>query len=485
MRRIRRIQGSCMGRQVVIRTSCDLFDRSEKHLLHDDRHEQFAFGLFSQARSAEGTVCMVKSLLIPGKNDLSQQSGAGIAPTKKFQAFAYLLAQQLGLGILDIHTHPFQSVPSFSSIDETVSRKNARYITENFAYPITHAMVVFGNDAKAHDAVVYDRVLGAYRTIGCLEILGRGIEIRPTGHPDTPEEGLDPQYDRQAMIPAWSQLDIGRQKIAVVGAGGNGAHIVQTLVSIGAGTEGWIAVIDFDLVEDSNLARIFYASPQDVGKPKVTVAAHWACQKNPKVKFYPYPCSITEKAAIDRLKAATIIIGAGDGDGLRKVCNSIAVRYMIPYIDLGCDIQVGKDEFEAGGQVRVVIPGKNACLVCCGGFDPAAAAIELMEDERAAVHAARGYVRGGRIEATPSVANLNAVTAQLGVAAFLALVHGKKFGNWDYAHYNQLTAETLVASTQRRPDCPLCGRNGIFAEGDAHEAEGAPEPKWRKMRTAE
>lgn len=123
----------------------------------------------------------------------------------------------------------------------------------------------------------------------------------------------------------------------------------------------------------------------------------------------------------------------------------------------------------AGGQVRVVLPGRNACLVCCRGFDPATAAAELMDDQRKATHAAHGYVIGSRQEATPSVANLNATIAQLGVAAFLALVHGERFGQWDYAHFNQLTAETLVAATQANEACPLCGPQGVLAAGDGPE----------------
>ncbi len=94
-----------------------------------------------------------------------------------------------------------------------------------------------------------------------------------------------------------------------------------------------------------------------------------------------------------------------------------------------------------------------------------------MDDSRKVEHAAQGYVQGHRADATPSVVNLNATTAQLGMAAFLALVHGEEFGRWDYAHYDQLTAETLVARTTRRDDCPLCGVHGLLAEGDVLPTE--------------
>lgn len=157
-----------------------------------------------------------------------------------------------------------------------------------------------------------------------------------------------------------------------------------------------------------------------------------------------------------------------DNDGARKICNDLCVRYMIPMIDLGCDIQFDneKNELIACGQVRTVIPGDNACLVCCRGYDPSEAAIDLMDDEQAALHARAGYGLNGQDVPTPSVANLNAIIAQLGLNAFLALVHGEKFGKWDYVHFNQLTAQTTVAKTNKSDKCPLCGKEGLLGMGD-------------------
>ena len=70
-----------------------------------------------------------------------------------------------------------------------------------------------------------------------------------------------PAHLRAARFPGWNQAAISRQRIVVVGAGGKGAQLIQTLVSIGAGTQGWIASVDPDVVEESNLPRIPYAVP--------------------------------------------------------------------------------------------------------------------------------------------------------------------------------------------------------------------------------
>ena len=151
------------------------------------------------------------------------------------------------------------------------------------------------------------------------------------------------------------------------------------------------------------------------------------------------------------------------------VLNDLAVRYGIPLVDLGCDIQVEEEEVIAGGQVRVVLPGQNACLVCCRGFDPSEAAADLMDDTEQARRAARGYVRNSSADATPSVANLNATTAQLAIAQVLGLVNGEQFAAWDYAHFDQFTLNTMVASTKPREDCPCCGKDGYLGKGDFKE----------------
>jgi molybdopterin/thiamine biosynthesis adenylyltransferase len=373
-----------------------------------------------------------------------------------------------------------KGVPRLSSIDEAASLKNADYICKNMAPPASQGMVVFNQEMTSHDAVIYDRSLQGFRTMDTLDIVGRPTEVRLVGASPAPRGDL-PIYSRQLLVPGWKQDNIARQRIVIVGAGGNGAQLLQMLTCIGAGTEGWIAVCDPDIIEASNQPRIPYSMPEHVGHPKVTVAAQYVGRKNPTVKFYPYPCSVTEKAVQVRLKGATVIVGCGDHDGVRKVCNELAVRYHIPYIDLGCEIHTGDQKVQAVGQVRLVLPGDNACLVCCGGYDPSAAAEELMDDASAVVHASRGYIRGSREQSTASVTVLNATTAQTALTAFLGLTLGEEFGKWDFVHFDLFQARTIPASTTRRENCPLCGDDGVLAAGDPLPETSSVEPSLVEM----
>jgi molybdopterin/thiamine biosynthesis adenylyltransferase len=474
MKRTSEITSSAMGRSVNIRMPRQIFNTLADHLRQDPHIEQFAFILARPARTADGTILIVQDLLLPDDTDLQRQSAGDVLPTRQFEALAYYLAEERRCNLISTHTHVHPGRPHFSGIDESHAAAHARYVKQHLPPRRTYAMMVFGNDAAAHDAIVYDRSLDAYRQVDYLEILGSHIEIRPTC---TASVATEPQYSRQLLIPGWDQLNIARQRVAIVGCGGNGAQAFQTLLNIGAGSLGWIALIDPDVIEASNRPRIPYAFPEQDGIPKVTAAACYAGRRNPSVAIYPYPCSVTEEAAISRIKAATVLVCAPDNDGVRKVCNNLAVRYCIPMIEMGCEIQADKDQLRAGGQVRVVLPGENACLVCSRGYDPAQAAVDLADDEQAIVRAAAGYVRGSRQHATPSVTNLNTTIAQLAVNAFLALVSGTQHAPWAFAHFDQLTARTLVAQSQRLDSCPHCGPDGVLGAGDELPQDGS-EPAW-------
>ena len=461
---------SGFGKEVILRIRQKEADQLHRHMRQVSQCEQIAFGLGVHERTANGTVFILNELLLPDSSELSNQSACSISPALEFMNYLYFRASSTKQDIMEFHTHPGSQSPIFSSIDEHHASLNAEYITERLPEPVTLLMVVGNNRFESFDSVVWERSLHQFRSVERIEVLGRPSEIYPLGESQDNCAIRDNEtYDRQSRIPGWNQTGLARQRIGIVGAGGDGAPILQALVGMGAGTDGFLVLVDHDLVELSNLPRIPYANPEHAGMPKVRVATQWAGRKNPSIPLFPYPCSITEKTVQDKLKECTVLFGCVDNDGGRMVLNNLAVRYGIPLIDLGCDIQVEEEKVFAGGQVRVVLPGQNACQVCCRGFDPSEAAVDLMDDTELARRAARGYVRNSSADATPSVANLNAITAQFAIAQFLGLVNGEQFAAWDYVHFDQFTLNTMVASTKQREDCPCCGNEGYLGKGYSKE----------------
>jgi len=461
-------QDADLGDSIVLRISQKVFEPLKVHLSQDPHTEQFAFLLCSKDDTPDGSVFLGHSLILPEAGDLREQSCVGIAPSDAFQGTTYYIAQQREMSIFDIHTHTHSGQPFFSGIDHSVAEKNAAYICKMFPAPVTHGMVVYGNDVLCCEAVAYDRKKHCYCPIERIEVLGRGSDITYPGGERRAHiaDSREEQYARQRLISGWNQESLGEQRILVVGMGGNGAAMLAALLAIGAGAgpRGWIAIADPEKIEPSNLSRIPYAFPSEhIGMKKVEAGRQYAEQRCPEANLYSYASSVNESDVLERAKAATILIGAGDNDGVRRILNELSVRYLIPYVDLGCDVENTGDGIVAGGQVHVVLPGENACLVCCRGYDPAQAAMDLATPEQTEFLQRHGYGLDTG-EAAPSIINLNTVTAQLGVTAVLALVHGSRFGSWDYAHYDQTACKLTTAKTERSPACPLCGDAGVLGE---------------------
>ena len=428
------------------------------HMRKDQHIEQMAFALARHAKTAQGTLFLIQEVILPDEEDLEEQSPGAVCPTTAFQSYVYQSAHQSGTTIVEFHTHPGSAAPHFSGIDEHFAHPNGKYISENFPEPTTLVMVVGNNRFDAFDGICYDRHRHDFRQLDRLEVLGKPTNLWPLGQDHLPaDREHDPLYARQQLVPGWNQAALQNQRIAIVGAGGNGAPLLQTLVGIGAGKRGFIVIADDDSIELSNLPRIPYADEGQVHVPKVLAAASYSARKSPSTPIYPFPCRFHEPPVLERMKMATVIFYCGDNDGGRKEVNDFAVRYGIPLIDLGCDVEVSDDQVFAGGQIRLVLPGENACLVCCHGFDPAQAAIDQMTDAARAQHANQGYLRGADAEITPSVANLNGLTVQFAVSQFLAIVNGERFAVWDYLHFDEFTGRTIPASTNRQDQCPLCG----------------------------
>ncbi|MHB9081281.1 MAG: ThiF family adenylyltransferase [Pirellulaceae bacterium] len=471
------------GRETVVRmtrtTGQHLFD----HMRADPHREQMAFALGHHTQTPDGTMFLLRELILPDEVDLAEQSVAGIRPTQAFLTHAYWSALQSHSTIIEFHTHPGAAPPTFSGTDDFHALRNARYIAQKFPDPVTLVLIVGNNLFDAFDGVVYDRHQGEFRQLDRLEVLGRPTRVWSMGKVNRQELGTLPAvFDRQQRIPGWNQPAIEAQCVGIIGVGGNGAPLLQTLLSIGAGRHGFVAIADHDLVEHSNLPRLPYACDHHVGKPKVAAATEYARLKSPSTKLYPFQCRFNEQAVSERFKMATVIFFCGDSDGGRKEANEFSTRYGIPLIDLGCDIQVSESQVIAGGQVRLVLPGENGCLVCCGGFDAGQAALDQMSQEARTERAARGYVQGADAQATPSVANLNGLTAQYALSQFLALVHGEQFAQWDYLHFDQFTGRTIPARTTRLEQCPLCGRSGHLLHGEVAHNSARHKPKSAKFK---
>src|SRR5262245_12108033 len=91
------------------------------------------------------------------------------------------------------------------------------------------------------------------------------------------------RYNRHIIIPDFgleAQQKLKAAKVLVIGSGGLGSPVLLYLTAAGVGT---IGLIDFDVVDDSNLQRQVLFGVNEIGKPKVNAARHRLELLNPHI----------------------------------------------------------------------------------------------------------------------------------------------------------------------------------------------------------
>src|ERR1700730_1205621 len=89
------------------------------------------------------------------------------------------------------------------------------------------------------------------------------------------------RYSRLKQIEWWNQDTLVQAKILVLGCGALGNEVLKNLALLGV---GHIILVDFDVIEISNLSRSVLFRSSDCGLPKVEVAAARIKEINPDVK---------------------------------------------------------------------------------------------------------------------------------------------------------------------------------------------------------
>jgi len=166
-------------------------------------------------------------------------------------------------------------------------------------------------------------------------------------------EGVDDRYARHRLIPWWDQEKLRRSRIVVVGAGALGNEVLKNLVLVGVGE---LLIIDFDLIELSNLSRCVLFSDKDVGRPKAEAAAEALRSLNPDVKL-EWVCGDVElDLGLDRLRKFDLALGCLDSVNARWAINRACMHIGVPWINAGINA--------TAGEVAFFSPTSGACYEC-------------------------------------------------------------------------------------------------------------------------
>ena len=129
------------------------------------------------------------------------------------------------------------------------------------------------------------------------------------------------RYSRHIILPevgGKGQEKLLNSKVLVIGAGGLGSPSIYYLAAAGVGT---IGIVDFDVVDYSNLQRQILHNTDRVGTPKVESAKKTVEALNPDVKVIAYNTKINKDNILDIVKDYDIILDGSDNFPTRFLVN--------------------------------------------------------------------------------------------------------------------------------------------------------------------
>jgi sulfur-carrier protein adenylyltransferase/sulfurtransferase len=140
------------------------------------------------------------------------------------------------------------------------------------------------------------------------------------------------RYSKQIMIPeigVIGQEKLKLSKVLVIGAGGLGCPVLQYLTAAGIGT---IGIVEFDLVDESNLQRQVLYGSTDVGKLKSIIAKERLLHLNPSVNLEILNLRVDPTNALRILQNFDVIVDSTDNLPTRYTIDDACVTLGKPMV---------------------------------------------------------------------------------------------------------------------------------------------------------
>ena len=249
----------------------------------------------------------------------------------------------------------------------------------------------------------------------------------------SPEEAL--RYSRHLILPnveLEGQRRLKAARILVVGAGGLGSPVALYLAAAGVGTLG---LVDFDVVDVTNLQRQLLHGTADVGRPKVDSAIDRIRDANPHVHVEPYRTRLTSHNALEILRDYDIVVDGTDNFATRYLTNDACVLLGKP--------NVYGSIFRFEGQASVFAAADGPCYRCLVPDPPPPGEVPSCAE-------------GGVLGVLPGMIG----TIQAAEAIKLVLRAGSTLVG-RLLLVNALDMQFHTMRLRRDPACPACGTRTI------------------------
>ncbi len=259
------------------------------------------------------------------------------------------------------------------------------------------------------------------------------------------------RYSRHLIMPEVGmegQLKLKQAKVLLVGTGGLGAPLGMYLAAAGIGR---IGLVDFDVVDFTNLQRQVIHGTKDVGRKKLDSAADTMLDINPHIRIDKFEVALTSENALDILKDYDLVIDGTDNFPTRYLVNDACVLLGKP--------NVYGSIFRFEGQATVFAYQGGPCYRCLYPEPPPPGLVPSC---------AEGGVLGilpgtvGLIQATEAVKLILGIGEPL-VGRLLL--------------YDALAMRFRELKLRRNPECPVCGDHPTVTKLiDYQQFCGVPKP---------
>ena len=246
------------------------------------------------------------------------------------------------------------------------------------------------------------------------------------------------RYSRHLIIPEVGmagQLKLKEAKVLLIGAGGLGAPLGLYLAAAGVGRLG---VVEFDVVDFTNLQRQVIHGTNDVGRKKLDSAAESMREINPNVRIDRFDTALTSENALGILKDYDVVVDGTDNFPTRYLVNDACVLLGKP--------NVYGSIFRFEGQATVFAYRGGPCYRCLYPEPPPPGLVPSC---------AEGGVLGilpgliGLVQATEAVKLILGIGEPLSGRLLL---------------YDALNMRFRELKLRRDPECPVCGDHPTIRE---------------------
>jgi len=246
------------------------------------------------------------------------------------------------------------------------------------------------------------------------------------------------RYSRHLIIPdvgKTGQRRLKNARVLCVGAGGLGSPALLYLAAAGVGTLG---IIDFDVVDESNLQRQIIHGQSDVGRPKAVSAMESVREVNPLVNVVLHEERLDSDNAMQIFEPYDLIVDGTDNFATRYLVNDACVLLGKPY--------VWGSIYRFDGQASVFWAEHGPCYRCLYPEPPPPGMVPSC---------AEGGVLGVLCASIGSIQVNEAIKLITGIGESLV---GRLM------IYDALDMTYRSVTVRKDPECPVCGKNPTITE---------------------